>query len=161
MLLNLLGTDADWAVAIVRITLGVVFFAHGAQKMLGWFDGYGFTNTMRTFTGQLKIPAPFALLVIVAEFFGGLGLAVGLLSRLAAIGILATMAGAVLTVHLQHGLFMNWYGDKKGHGFEYHLLAMVLALVVLVKGAGALSLDRVWYQYEINTHTAASQVLWR
>ncbi|MBZ5665639.1 MAG: DoxX family protein [Acidobacteriia bacterium] len=161
MFFKLLGTNADWGVAIVRIILGIVFFAHGAQKMLGWFGGPGFTNMMRTLTGQLRIPAPFAFLVIAGEFFGGLGLVVGLLSRLAAIGVLATMAGAVLMVHLQHGLFLNWFGDKKGHGIEYHLLAMALALIVLIKGAGAFSLDRGWYQRQLSKESTVSQIFRR
>lgn len=161
MLVHLLATTPDWALAVARITLGLVFFAHGAQKLLGWFGGYGFTSTMQTFTSQLKIPAPVAFLAIMSEFFGGLGLVVGLFSRLAALGIIATMAGAVFSVHLQHGLFMNWYGDKKGHGIEYHLLAIALAFLILVEGAGAWSLDRVLYQRLRNADTTTTQVLWR
>jgi len=161
MPVHLLATTPDWAVAVARITLGLVFFAHGAQKLLGWFGGYGFASTMQTFTSQLKMPAPLAFLVIMSEFFGGLGLIVGLFSRLAALGIIATMAGAVFAVHLQHGLFMNWYGDKKGHGIEYHLLAIALALLILVEGAGAWSLDRVLYQHQRNADIATTQVLWR
>jgi putative oxidoreductase len=161
MLENLIGTDADWAVASVRIILGIVFFAHGAQKMLGWFGGYGFKSTMRAFVDQMKIPAPFAFLVIVAEFFGGLGLIVGFLSRLAAIGIIATMVGAVFLVHLQYGFFVNWYGNKKGHGFEFHLLACALALIVFIEGAGPFSVDRVWYQHEINPDASNSETFGR
>lgn len=153
MLSNLLGTNPDLTITIVRITLGVVFFAHGAQKMLGWFGGYGFTNTMQAFTGLLKIPAPLAFLVIAAEFFGGPALIVGLFSRLAAIAIFATMAGAMV-VHLPQGLFMSWYSNRKGEGFEYHLLAMVLALVVVVEGAGAFSLDRALFQHSVPSETA-------
>ena len=118
-----------------------MFFAHGAQKLLGWFGGYGFTGTMGFFTQQMHIPAPFAFLAICAEFFGGLGLIVGLLSRIAAFGIVCNMLVAVATVHVHNGFFMNWTGQQKGEGFEYHLLALALLLVVLVKGAGALSID--------------------
>ncbi len=127
---------------IVRLVLGVVFFAHGAQKMLGWFGGYGFHGTMGFFTHQMGIPAPFAFLAICAEFFGGLGLIVGLLSRIAAFGIIVNMLVAIATVHHVNGFFMNWTGQQKGEGFEYHLLAIAMGLVILIKGAGALSVDR-------------------
>lgn len=139
---KILSTSNDFTLTIVRLVLGIVFFAHGAQKMLGWFGGYGFTGTMGFFTQQMHIPVVFAFLAICAEFFGGLGLLVGLLSRIAAFGIMCNMIVAVMTVHIHNGFFMNWTGQQKGEGFEYHLLALVLLLVVLVKGAGALSIDR-------------------
>ena len=126
----------------MRLALGVTFFAHGAQKMLGWFGGYGFAGTMGFFTQQMHIPAVFAFLAICAEFFGGLGLIVGLLSRVAAFGIICNMLVAISTVHVHNGFFMNWTGQQKGEGFEYHVLALALLLIVLVKGAGALSVDR-------------------
>ena len=139
---KLLSTSNDFSVTIVRLVLGVVFFAHGAQKMLGWFGGYGFTGTMGFFTQQMHIPAPFAFLAICAEFFGGLGLIVGLLSRIAAFGIMCNMLVAIATVHVHNGFFMNWTGQQKGEGFEYHLVTLAALLVVLVKGAGAFSIDR-------------------
>ncbi len=138
---RLFSTSNDLALTLVRLVLGVVFFAHGAQKMLGWFGGYGFHATMGFFT-HMGIPAPLAFLAICAEFFGGLGLIVGLLSRIAAFGITVNMLVAIATVHIHNGLFMNWTGQQKGEGFEYHLLAITLATVVLIKGAGAFSLDR-------------------
>ena len=138
---KLLSTPNDFGLTILRVVFGIVFFAHGAQKMLGWFGGYGFHGTMGFFT-QMGVPAPFAFLAICAEFFGGLGLIVGLLSRIAAFGIICNMIVAVLTVHLHNGFFMNWTGQQKGEGFEYHLLALVGLLVILIKGAGALSIDR-------------------
>src|SRR5215468_2537446 len=139
MFRKLIGTTNELTLTILRLVLGVVFFAHGAQKALGWFGGYGFGGTMGYFTQQMHIPAPFAFLAICAEFFGGLGLIVGLLSRVAAFGILCNMVVAVATVHMANGLFMNWTGQQKGEGFEFHLLAIALLLVVLVRGAGALS----------------------
>lgn len=142
MFRKLIATSNDFTYTIARLVLGVVFFAHGAQKMLGWFGGYGFTGTMGFFTQMLHIPAPLAFLAICAEFFGGLGLIIGLLSRVAAFGIAINMLVAVLTVHIHYGFFVNWYGQQKGEGFEYHLLAITLALVVMIKGAGALSIDR-------------------
>ena len=139
---KLFSTSNDFTLTLVRLVLGVTFFAHGAQKMLGWFGGYGFHATMGTFTHYLGIPAPLAFLAICAEFFGGLGLLVGLLSRVAALGIIVNMLVAIATVHHVNGFFMNWTGQQKGEGFEYHLLAIALAIVVLIKGSGAVSIDR-------------------
>src|SRR6266702_7635710 len=99
MIRKLISTDNDAATTALRLVLGVVFFAHGAQKMLGWFGGYGFSGTMGFFTGAMHIPAPFAFLAIAAEFFGGLGLVLGLLTRIAAFGIGVTMLVAILTVN--------------------------------------------------------------
>jgi putative oxidoreductase len=146
MLANLFYTNPDWIETLIRITLGVVFFAHGAQKLLGWFGGAGLTDTMRTMHQFLGLPIPVAFLAIATEFFGGAGLMVGLLSRVAALGIAVTMVAAILMVHGRYGLFLNWLGDRKGHGFEYHLLAIALAAVIIVRGAGAVSLDRLLYR---------------
>lgn len=143
MLQRLFRTPEDWTILLLRLALGIVFFAHGAQKMLGWFGGNGFTATMGFFTGMLHIPALFAFLAIAAEFFGALGLLTGFLTRVAALGIFAVMLVAVVMVHSQFGLFMNWSGTQKGEGFEYHLLAMAIALVLMIKGGGAWSLDRM------------------
>jgi putative oxidoreductase len=126
---------------LMRLVLGVVFFLHGSQKMLGSFGGFGFSGTMQAFTGMMHIPAPFAFLAICAEFFGGLALIPGLLARVAAFGIAVNMIVAVLMVHLPHGPFMNWYGNQKGEGYEYHLLALALAIPIIIRGAGAFSVD--------------------
>jgi putative oxidoreductase len=112
--------------------------------MFGWFGGQGFSATMNGFTQFLHIPAALAFLAIVAEFFGGLGLIVGGLGRLAAAGIAVTMIVAAATVHARFGFFMNWSGAQKGEGFEYHLLAIAAATVVILRGSGALSLDRLF-----------------
>ncbi len=114
MFRKLVSTSNDFTLTIVRLVLGVVFFAHGAQKMLGWFGGYGFHGTMGFFTQQMGIPAPLAFLAICAEFFGGLGLLVGLLSRIAALGIIVNMLVAIATVHRFNGFFMNWARAAKG-----------------------------------------------
>jgi putative oxidoreductase len=139
---KLLATPNDSTLTIMRLVLGVTFFMHGAQKMLGWFGGYGFQGTMGFFTQQMGIPAPLAFLAICAEFFGGLGLILGLLSRIAALGITVNMLVAIAKVHSGNGFFMNWSGQQKGEGFEYHLLAIALAVVVMIKGSGAFSIDR-------------------
>jgi putative oxidoreductase len=140
MLGHLLSTRNDYLLAFLRALLGLVFFAHGAQKMLGWFGGAGFSGTMAQFA-TFGMPARVALFAIFVEFFGGLGLLLGLLSRVAAFGIMVEMIGAVLTVHLHNGFFMNWTGQQKGEGYEYHILTVALCLLILVRGAGAPSLD--------------------
>jgi len=143
MLKRLLATENDGATTLLRLALGVVFFAHGAQKMLGWFGGYGFSGTMGFFTGMLHIPAPLAFLAIAAEFFGSLGLLIGFLTRIAGLGILTNMLVAIATVHRRFGFFMNWTGLQKGEGFEFHLLVLAIAVYLIIRGAGALSVDRL------------------
>lgn len=137
------NTDRDKTAMVLRIVLGIVIFPHGAQKLLGWFGGYGFTGTMTYFTETMSIPALFAFLAIMVEFFGSLALITGFATRLAAIGIGVVMIVATLTTHLQHGFFMNWYGNQGGEGFEFHLLALAMALALVIKGGGKLSLDRL------------------
>jgi putative oxidoreductase len=143
MIRKLIATDNDRATAILRLVLGVIFFAHGAQKMLGWFGGYGFTGTMGFFTSVMHIPALFAFLAICAEFFGGLGLILGFLTRIAALGVFSNMIVAIAMVHGQFGFFMNWTGAQKGEGFEYHLLVLAVTTFLMIRGAGAASIDRM------------------
>jgi len=145
MLLSLFSADSDWIQTIIRITLGIVFFAHGAQKLLGWFGGPGLKETMHAMYEHLGLPTPLAFLAVAAEFFGGLGLIVGLLSRVAAAGIVVIMLAAIVMVLGRYGLFLNWFGDRKGLGYEYHLPAIALAVALIVKGSGAMSLDRLLY----------------
>jgi putative oxidoreductase len=138
-----LATDDSLAALVARLTLGVVIFPHGAQKLLGWFGGGGFDGTLDFFQQTFGIPALLTVLVIIAEFFGGLGLIAGLLTRLCAIGVAGVMAGAVLVAgHLENGFFMNWMGNQQGEGFEFHLLAIGLALVLMRLGGGRWSIDR-------------------
>ena len=136
----LLRTDSGTVGLILRITLSVVMFPHGAQKVLGWFGGHGFKATMKSFTNA-GIPALLALLAIAAEFFGPLGLAFGFLTRIAAFGIACVMLVAIVAVHWSHGFFMNWYGNQKAEGFEYHLLVLGIAIALIIVGAGDWSLD--------------------
>lgn len=142
MLEWLVGTHGDVVPLVLRLTLAVVMFAHGAQKALGWFGGSGLRGTL-DFLRTSGVPSPVAVLAIMAEFLGPLGLAVGLLTRVAALGIAAVMLGAILTVHRQHGFFMNWYGNQQGEGFEYHVLVIGLAVALVLNGAGVWSLDAV------------------
>src|SRR6202142_785934 len=143
MFRKLMATDNDAAIAILRLVLGVVFFAHGAQKLLGWFGGPGFSGSMGMFTGYLHIPAPLAFLAIAAEVFGGLGLILGFLTRIAAFGIAMNMVVAIALVHSSFGFFMNWTGTQKGEGFEYHLLVLAITAFLMIRGAGAFSVDRL------------------
>jgi putative oxidoreductase len=142
MLERALKTDVSRTLFAQRALLGAVMLPHGAQKLLGWFGGGGFSLTMNYFTGTLHIPSALAFLVIASEAFGSLGLLLGLATRLAAFGAAATMIGAVLTTHLQFGFFMNWFGHQSGEGFEFHLLALALSLPLVVRGGGAFALDR-------------------
>jgi putative oxidoreductase len=142
MFRKLLATPDDWTLTLLRLVLGGLFFVHGAQKTFGWFGGYGYSGTMGFFTGMMHIPAPLAFLAICAEFLGGVGLMVGALARVAAFGIATNMVVAVLMVHSQFGLFMNWSGQQKGEGIEYHLLVIAIAIVLMVRGSGTFSVDR-------------------
>lgn len=145
MLKVLFATSSDRTLAattlMLRLVLGLVMLPHGAQKMLGWFGGFGFQGTMDFFTQTMYIPAPLALLAIVAEFFGPLALFVGLLTRPAAAGIAVVMVVAALTSHLGNGFFMNWYGNQAGEGFEFHLLVAGIGLALTISGGGLWSLD--------------------
>ncbi len=142
MFRKLVQTNDDIAVLILRLMLGIVFFPHGMQKLFGWFGGYGFAGSMGFFTGKLGIPAFFAFLAIMAEGLGSLGLLTGLLTRVAAFGITVNMIVAVYLLHWQNGFFMNWFGTQKGEGFEYHLLVIAIGIALMIKGGGALSVDR-------------------
>jgi putative oxidoreductase len=126
---------------IVRLALGIVMLPHGLQKALGLFGGPGYSGTMAMFTSQ-GMPAALAFLVILGESAGSLGLIVGFLSRIAGFGISCIMLGAIAMVHLPNGFFMNWSGKQAGEGFEFHILALGIALAVLVGGGGKSSLDR-------------------
>ena len=143
MFRKLVGTRNDALLTVLRLVLGIIFFLHGTQKVLGWFGGSSFTATMHVFTATMHIPAVFAFLAICAEFLGGLGLIVGLLARLAAFSIVVEMLVAISLFHYHFGLFMNWSGHQKGEGIEYHLLAIAIGIVIMARGAGALSIDRL------------------
>lgn len=126
---------------LIRIVAGGVMLPHGMQKMFGWFGGAGFTGTIHGF-GQRGFPAPLVFLVILAEFFGSIGLIVGFLSRIAAFGIAVDMTVAAITVTSKFGMFINWAGKQKGEGMEYQLLMIAMTLAIVIAGGGALSVDR-------------------
>jgi len=134
-------TNESNASTIIRIVLGLILFPHGAQKMLGWFGGYGFNGTMGFLTGTAGLPWIIAFLVIAIEFFGAIALIVGFATRIVAVGIISLFTGIIATSHLQNGFFMNWYGNLKGEGYEFHLLIIGMAIALLVSGAGKWSVD--------------------
>lgn len=139
-----LATPADAAATVARLALGLMILPHGLQKVFGWFGGFGFEGTMGYFTGTMGIPWILALAAILAELLGGIMLLTGFGGRIAALAVGTNMVVAVLTTHLQYGFFMNWGGvmPAGAEGWEFHLLAIALALVVIIRGSGALSVDR-------------------
>lgn len=143
---RILETTPEFHLTICRLLLGGIMFAHATQKLLGWFGGAGLTATVASFRDQLGLPLVVGTLAVFAEFAGAVGLLLGFLGRAAAGCIVTVMVGAILLVHLDHGFFMNWFGKKAGEGFEYHLLAIGMALPILARGSGAASLDLWWHR---------------
>lgn len=134
-------TSESNAATILRIILGVILFPHGAQKMLGWFGGYGFNGTMGFLTGTAGLPWIVAFLVIAIEFFGAIALIFGFATRVVAVGIISLFTGIIMTSHYANGFFMNWAGNQKGEGYEFHLLVIGIAAALLISGAGKWSVD--------------------
>ena len=141
MFRKIIGTSDDKILTLLRVVLGIVIFPHGAQKVLGWFGGFGFAGTYGFLTQQMHIPAALAILVFAAEFLGSIGLLVGFLGRVAAFGIAVNLAVAVFLVHLPNGFFMNWSGQQKGEGIEFFILAIGIAIAIMIGGSGAYSID--------------------
>jgi putative oxidoreductase len=133
---------SDISLLIARVILGVVIAGHGAQKLLGWFGGFGFDGTMGFFTGTIGLPYIFALLIILAESVGMIALIFGFASRVLSISLILIMLGAIVTTHAQFGFFMNWFGAQAGEGFEFHLLVIALASTIALNGGGAFSVDK-------------------
>lgn len=140
---KILATNSNnWTALFARLALGITIFPHGAQKLLGWFGGYGFSGTMGFLTTQAHLPSVLAFLVIIIESVGALALIFGFTTRVAAFGILANFLGILLTTHINNGFFMNWYAQpNKGEGFEYFILVFGLAIVALIAGGGKASID--------------------
>jgi putative oxidoreductase len=135
---------------IMRVTLGSVIFAHGAQKLLGWFGGYGFEGTMGYFTGTQGLPYIVGLLVILGESLGAIALALGLFTRFMAGSIFVIMVGALILDHAQYGFFMDWFRNQKGEGIEFDILTFGLAIPVVLSGAGAYSIDAILRSKKVN-----------
>jgi putative oxidoreductase len=143
MLKRLAATDNSYAQLVARLALGIAIFPHGAQKLVGIWGGHGPADVIANFEKWFGIPSWLTVLVIAAEFFGGLMLIFGLFSRFAAFGIACVMVGAIAMLHGRVGFFMNWYGTQRGEGFEYHILAIGLAIGIMIGGSGAWSIDRL------------------
>jgi len=141
---RLLDTTPHAGPALARLTLALVFFPHGAQHVLGWLGGYGFQGTLQWMTGTLGFPAPLAALALVTELVAPFALLAGLGGRIAALGLVGLMLGA-LSTHVANGFFMNWFGNLPAgqEGFEYHVLAIALAGTVALQGSGVWSVDRL------------------
>lgn len=142
MIKKLLGTDGNLSGTILRVLLGVVMLPHGAQKVLGVFGGVGLKPTLDMFQTAFHIPVYLALAAILAESLGALALIAGFCTRIAALAIAVDMGVAVYLVHWKNGFFMNWMGSQKGEGFEYHILAIAVALALVIRGGGRWSVDR-------------------
>lgn len=128
---------------VLRVLLGIVIFVHGAQKLLGWFGGNGFENTMNYFTENMGLPWIIAFLTILLESIGALALIAGFATRFFAIAFTGIGIGIVLTTHLEHGFFMNWFGNQSGEGYEYFLLWLGMSVALIFSGGGRYSLDRL------------------
>ena len=137
----LFQTNDKFSYWVPRVILGCVMLPHGAQKLFGWFGGFGFTNTMTYFTQTAGLPWIIAFLIIMGESLGSLGLIVGFFTRLSALGLICIMVGAIITVHIPNGFFMNWFGKQAGEGFEYHLLVIGMSIPLLISGGGKYSVD--------------------
>ncbi|MFD2562975.1 DoxX family protein [Aquimarina rubra] len=140
---KLITTHPNLGFSIARLTLGLVIFPHGAQKLLGLFGGYGYSGTMESLTTQMGLPSIVAFSVIMIEFFGSISLVLGLFSRFWAMSLAGMFTGIIITTQLEHGFFMNWYGNQAGEGYEYSLLIIGLALSVLLNGSGKWSIDSI------------------
>ncbi|MFC5409914.1 DoxX family protein [Larkinella bovis] len=138
---RIVSTGHEIAPLIIRVVLGLVLFPHGAQKLLGWFGGYGFDGTMTFFTETVHLPYWLALSVVLLEFFAPFFLVLGLVTRVMASLVGLLFVGIILTSHLPYGFFMNWYGNQSGEGFEYHLLVLAMTVSLLLSGGGKLSID--------------------
>lgn len=136
-------TDDSWTMTIIRLILGLVIFPHGAQKLLGWFGGYGFNGTMNFFTGTVGLPSTIGFLVIMIEFFGSLALIAGIGTRIIAGAYIILAMGIMLSSHIQHGFFINWYGNQAGEGFEFFILWIGMAIALFLNGAGKYSVDKL------------------
>lgn len=138
------STDkSSWSLMVSRLALGAVILPHGMQKALGLFGGYGFEGTVGGFV-SMGLPALVAVLVILAEFAGSIGVILGLGTRFMSLSILMTMTGAmVLGGHVKNGFFMNWFGNQAGEGMEYFILIIGLAIAVLIGGAGRFGVDNL------------------
>jgi putative oxidoreductase len=140
---KLFGTNDSFAPFLLRVLLAIVVFPHGAQKLFGWFGGYGFSGTMGFFTETVGLPWVIGFLVIVLESVGAIALLIGVATRLVAISYTVLAIGIAVTSHIQNGFFMNWFGNQSGEGIEYFMLWIGIALALTILGGGKYSLDKL------------------
>lgn len=155
---RILTTDNSYNWLILRVALGIVMLAHGLQKAFGWFNGFGWEQSMNYFTGHAGLPAVMAALVILIESLGAFLLIIGFAGRINAFLLGAVMIGAFFVEHRQHGFYMNWFGMQKGEGFEFDILIWAMAAVLTVNGSGRFSIDQVLargYENKAVKYTAA------
>ncbi len=141
MFAALVRTDHSPAQLFIRLALAIVIFPHGVQKVFGWFGGPGFDQTLEMFAG-MGFPTWSVILLMITEIAGPICLVLGLLSRLWALAIGTSMAICMFLNHVQHGFFMNWFGQQQGEGIEYHILIFGITLALIFRGSGAASIDR-------------------
>ena len=141
--MQIFKTEGEWDSLFLRLAVAFVIFPHGAQKLFGWFGGFGFEKTVGFFTAKMGIPMVIAFLIIIGESLGALALFFGILTRLCAFGIFVIMTGAIVMVHWSNGFFMNWFGKQSGEGFEYHLLVIAISLVLMFRGGCKFSVDGI------------------
>ncbi|MDZ4728005.1 MAG: DoxX family protein [Leptospira sp.] len=140
-ILRILNTDNSWASLVLRLSLGSVIWMHGVQKLFGLFGGYGYSGTMDFFTKTMGLPWLISLLIILGEFFGGIGLVFGIGTRFFALYVGVILLFAMILVHWENGFFMNWFGNQKGEGIEFFVLFLSMAVALLINGGGKFSLD--------------------
>ncbi len=143
MIEKIFNSSDSYAPLAIRLMLGLVVFPHGAQKMFGWFGGYGFEGTMGYFTDTMELPWLIGFLVIILESFGAIALIVGVAARIIAGSYILLGFGIMVTSHIQHGFFMNWFGQLQGEGYEYFLLWIGMAISLTITGGGKYSVDRI------------------
>jgi putative oxidoreductase len=142
---TLMATHQSFATAMLRLVLGLLFFTQSVQTMLSWFGSYGFSALMSLRSGTFSAPTEITVIAVAAEFFGGLSLIVGFLTRVVAAGIAVNAMMAILMVDTNDGFFMNWSAVHNGGGFGFHLLTAATALFLMLQGAGAVSVDHVLF----------------
>lgn len=140
---KLFNTADSWTPIVLRLILGLVVFPHGAQKLLGWFGGYGFSGSMNYFTDTVSLPWIIGFLVIILEFFGAIALIAGIATRIISVLYIAIAIGIIFTSSIQHGFFMNWFGNQGGEGYEYFLLWIGMAVALVISGGGKYSVDKL------------------
>ncbi len=144
-------TTDSFAPLVLRLMLGIVIFPHGAQKLLGWFGGYGFSGTMNFFTEAIGLPWLMGFLVIILESIGSMALLAGIATRIIAASYLMLALGVIFTSHIQYGFFMNWFGNQQGEGYEYFLLWIGMAASLILTGGGRYSIDKALFSEIIDS----------